>query len=60
VSVNGTAATRTSYGSWHFGTPLATGNTLTITDMGGRSITVTINSTSADVNQDTGKQFPGC
>jgi len=57
---SGGSATRTSYGSWHFGSALSTGSTLTITDAAGRIITWDIAATSADTNQDTGKQFPAC
>ena len=58
VSVNGTAASRQSYGAWHVGNAISTPATLDLKDMAGRSLTVTMNSGTS--NQDTGKQFPAC
>jgi expansin (peptidoglycan-binding protein) len=58
VSVNGTSASRQSYGAWHVGSAISTPATLNLTDMAGRSISVTLNSGTS--NQDTGKQFPAC
>ena len=58
VSVNGTAASRQSYGAWHVGSAISTPATLDLKDMAGRSLTVTMNSGTS--NQDTGKQFPAC
>jgi expansin (peptidoglycan-binding protein) len=58
VSVNGTSASRQSYGAWHVGSAISTPATLNLTDMAGRSITVTLNGGTS--NQDTGKQFPAC
>jgi expansin (peptidoglycan-binding protein) len=58
VSVNGTSASRQSYGAWHVGSAISTPATLNLTDMAGRSISVTLNGGTS--NQDTGKQFPAC
>ena len=58
VTVNGMAARRQSYGAWHVDPNIATPATLNLTDMAGRSITVTLNSGTS--NQDTGVQFPAC
>ena len=58
VNVNGTAASRQSYGAWHVGGAISTPATLDLKDMAGRSLTVTMNSGTS--NQDTGKQFPAC
>ena len=58
VSVNGTSASRQSYGAWHVGNAISTPATLNLTDMAGRSITVTLN--GGTNNQDTGVQFPAC
>jgi len=58
VSVNGTSASRQSYGAWHVGNAISTPATLNLTDMANRSITVTLNSGTS--NQDTGVQFPAC
>jgi hypothetical protein len=62
VSVNGTMATRTSYGAWHINSAVPSGAMLTITDRGGSgraSLTVPLNNASTS-NQDTGQQFQGC
>jgi expansin (peptidoglycan-binding protein) len=62
VSVNGTMATRTSYGAWHINSAVPGGAMLTLTDRGGNgraSLTVPLNSGSTS-NQDSGKQFQGC
>ena len=58
VTINGMTASRQSYGAWHVGPAITTPATLNLTDMAGRSITVTLNSGTS--NQDTGHQFPGC
>ncbi len=58
VTVNGTTASRTSYGAWHVNSAIMTPATLNLTDKAGRSISVTLNSGTS--NQDTGKQFPAC
>ena len=58
VTVNGMAARRQSYGAWHIDPNITTPATLNLTDMAGRSITVTLNSGTS--NQDTGVQFPAC
>jgi expansin (peptidoglycan-binding protein) len=58
VTVNGTGASRQSYGAWHVASAITTPATLNLTDMAGRSITVTLNSGTS--NQDTGRQFPTC
>jgi hypothetical protein len=49
---------RTSYGAWHFGSNIP-GASCDVTDIAGRSITVTAGSTQGQ-NVDTGKQFPKC
>ena len=58
VTINGMTASRQSYGAWHVGPAITTPATLNLTDMAGRSITVTLN--SGTNNQDSGRQFPGC
>jgi len=60
VSMNGNSATRTSYGAWHFGSNLSSGNQLTITDYSDRTINYSVSNTSADQDQNTGLQFPNC
>ncbi len=60
VSGPGGNASRTSYGSWHFNSNITGGAQLTLTDSAGRTLMVTVSSTSVDQNQDTGKQFPKC
>jgi expansin (peptidoglycan-binding protein) len=60
VTLNGQAATHTAYGSWHWSNNLAAGSVLTITDIDGASITVTLASTSQDQNQQMSAQFPTC
>ena len=60
VSGPGGNASRTSYGSWHFNSNISSGAQLTLTDSAGRTLMVTVSSTSVDQNQDTGKQFPKC
>ena len=60
VAMNGNQANRQSYGAWHFGANIANGANLTLTDIAGRTINVTVGSTNANQNQDTGKQFPSC
>ena len=51
-------ASRQSYGAWHIDPAITTPATLNLTDMAGRSITVTLNSGTS--NQDSGRQFPAC
>ena len=58
VSVNGTTATRTTYGAWHVGSRITTPATLELVDKAGRSLSVTLN--AGTQNQDTGRQFPNC
>jgi len=53
VKMGGASGNHTSYGSWQFGSAVQ-GQMLTITDVAGRTITVTAG------NGDTGKQFPAC
>jgi len=53
-------ASRTSYGTWHFGANLAVGQSVTLTDAAGRTLTVQVASTTQNMNQDTGRQFPAC
>ncbi|HXP91299.1 MAG TPA: hypothetical protein VN931_10255 [Fibrobacteria bacterium] len=60
VSRSGTAASRMSYGAWHFATNLEVGNSLTITDYSGRTINYTVTNTAADQDVNTGLQFPAC
>ena len=60
VSGPGGNASRTSYGSWHFNSNISSGAQLTLTDSAGRTLMVTLSSSSVDQNQDTGKQFPKC
>ena len=62
VSVNGTMASRTSYGAWHINSAVPSGAMLTIGDRGGSGrapLTVPLNNGSTS-NQDSGKQFQGC
>jgi hypothetical protein len=61
VTFNGSQAVRQSYGAWHWdGVNLGSGSTLTLTDIAGRTIMVTLTSGTQNQNQDTGKQFPPC
>jgi hypothetical protein len=60
VSGPGGSASRTSYGSWHFNSNINAGAQLTLTDVAGRTLSVTVASANVDTNQDTGKQFPTC
>jgi hypothetical protein len=60
VSLNGTQATRQFYGAWHFANNIPAGASLTLTDNVGRTITVVVASTTQNLNQDTGRQFPAC
>jgi hypothetical protein len=60
VTVNGQQATHSFYGTWQLPVTSAAGQTLTVTDAGGRSITVSVTGAGANVNQDTGRQFPTC
>jgi hypothetical protein len=58
TSVQG--ASRQSYGAWHFGSNLSSGQSIQLTDAANRTLTVQLSSTSQGQNQDTGKQFPAC
>jgi expansin (peptidoglycan-binding protein) len=60
VTLSGAQAVRQSYGAWHFASNIAAGSTLMLTDIAGRALSVTVSSTTADQNQDTGHQFPTC
>jgi len=60
VELGGTQASRTSYGAWHFNGNLSAGQQLRLTDAADRSITVNIQTTNQNQNQDTGLQFPKC
>ena len=53
-------ATRQSYGAWHFGSNLSSGQSIQLTDAANRQLTIQLSSTSQGQNQDTGKQFPAC
>ncbi len=53
-------ASRTSYGTWHFGGNLSSGQSIQLTDEANRQLTIQLSSTSQGQNQDTGKQFPAC
>ena len=58
VTVNGAQATRLSYGAWQL-PGNAAGQTLTLTDSGGSTITVQVIGSEGQ-NQSTGQQFPQC
>jgi expansin (peptidoglycan-binding protein) len=58
VTVNGTNAVRQKYGAWHIDAAVTTPATLNMTDMAGRSLSVTLNQGTS--NQDSGRQFPAC
>jgi hypothetical protein len=60
VSMNGTQASRQSYGAWHFNNNIPANAMLELTDIAGRKITVEVKSTTQNQNQDTGVQFPQC
>jgi expansin (peptidoglycan-binding protein) len=60
VEWNGTQASRTSYGAWHYNSNLTAGSTLIITDTSNRVLTYTLAHANQNVNQDTGYQFPQC
>jgi expansin len=61
VSGPGGAASRTSYGSWHFNANVnMAGAQLMLTDAANRTIQVSLTSGATDQNQDTGVQFPKC
>jgi expansin (peptidoglycan-binding protein) len=60
VTMDGVQARRQHYGAWHFDGNISPGATLTLTDLAGRTITVTVPLTTQGLNQDTGKQFPTC
>jgi len=60
VMRGGENATHQSYGAWHFGGNLNSGDTLTVTDAASRTITISVKSTQMGQNQDTGVQFPAC
>jgi hypothetical protein len=53
-------ASRTSYGTWHFGGNLSSGQTINLTDGANRTLSVQLKDTNQGENQDTGKQFPAC
>ena len=53
-------ASRQSYGAWHFGSNLSSGQSIQLTDAANRTLTVQLSNTNAGTNQDTGKQFPPC
>lgn len=53
-------ASRTSYGTWHFNSALASGSTLTLTGTSGATVTITLTSTAADSNVQYSQQFPSC
>jgi hypothetical protein len=53
-------ASRQSYGAWHFGGNLSSGQSIQLTDEANRQLTIQLSSTSQGQNQDTGKQFPAC
>jgi hypothetical protein len=53
-------ASRQSYGAWHFGGNLSSGQQIQLTDEANRNLTVQLPNTNAGQNQDTGKQFPAC
>ena len=53
-------ASRQSYGAWHFGSNLNSGQSIQLTDEANRQLTIQLSSTSQGQNQDTGKQFPAC
>ena len=58
VTCSGQSGSRTSYGSWHFGSDV-NGQSCTATDIAGRSISFTVGNTQGQ-DVDTGKQFPKC
>jgi hypothetical protein len=60
VTLGGQAGVRQSYGAWHWANNIASGTSLTLVDVANRTITVTVNGTSPNQNQDTGVQFPAC
>ncbi|MES1206029.1 MAG: hypothetical protein ABUS79_08835 [Pseudomonadota bacterium] len=53
-------ASRTSYGAWHFNANLTPGQSIQLTDVAGRMLTIQLQSTTQNQNQDTGRQFPPC
>jgi expansin (peptidoglycan-binding protein) len=60
VTMNGQAGSRQSYGAWHWGANIPGGASLSITDIAGRTINVTLPGTGMGTNQDVGQQFPRC
>ncbi len=58
VTCNGEAASRTSYGAWHFGANVP-GATCEVTDIAGRKIGITLG-TVQNEDVDTKVQFPKC
>jgi hypothetical protein len=58
TGVNG--ASKTSYGTWHFGGNLSSGQSIDLTDSANRTLSVQLKDTNQGENQDTGKQFPAC
>jgi expansin (peptidoglycan-binding protein) len=60
VEVQGVGmATHLSYGAWELNTN-AIGKTLILTDVAGRKLNIKVKDAGANVNQDTGVQFPKC
>jgi hypothetical protein len=60
ITMNGSAATQLSYGAWQL-PGNAAGATLTLTDIDGRSITVTVpGGASGSEGASSGAQFPAC
>jgi expansin (peptidoglycan-binding protein) len=60
VEVQGVGmATHLSYGAWELNTN-AIGKTLILTDVAGRKLNIKVKDAAANVNQDTGVQFPKC
>lgn len=55
----GGMATHLSYGAWELNTNAA-GKTLILTDVAGRKLNIKVTDAGANVNQDTGVQFPKC
>jgi len=53
-------ASRTSYGTWHFGGNLSSGQSINLTYGANRTLSVQLKDTNQGENQDTGKQFPAC
>ena len=61
LAITGVAgASRQSYGAWHFGSNLSSGQSIQLTDAANRTLTIQLSTTTAGQNSDTGKQFPAC